>query len=460
MARRFDGVLHVDTNRARLETPDGVRTLIPFPREAVDARVDISKKEMEAMGTRLFGYLRGQSVRIEGDLEGVVVFNARIAKNRQPVEDVTLAPEGRDKFTREIHDHFHKNASGIARKLNQAGIRSVSALYHRIQDDPRMEIPAFSRYLGVAGDRIRDFLRKLRSDPSSGALVSASPRRPVFRGIDLQAFKDVKGVPVKKKAPELPPPLPKSARTPHLPSSVDLRKYVTKVKDQGPRGTCVAHAALAALEAAATRKGLASVARLDLSEQYVYWAAKQIDGSPSDEGTFIEYAAEVLVNGVPKKSFPGGTCHEKQWPYNKLPMVHNESQDPPPGKVKKAVAKRWSRALGFGVLKHSSIQALKSALAAGECVAISVYTYHFWTDDFGWREGVISLPLGIKPDGAHAICLVGYKDDDATHGDGYFIFKNSWDVTWGFARTDPGYGSLPYRYVIKEAIEAFTFKVT
>ena len=63
-----------------------------------------------------------------------------------------------------------------------------------------------------------------------------------------------------------------------------------------------------------------------------------------------------------------------------------------------------------------------------------------------------------SPAGQLAAVVTGYRDADGTHGDGYFIFKNSWDVVWGYGRPDPGFGSLPYRYVIKEAIEAFTVR--
>jgi C1A family cysteine protease len=87
-------------------------------------------------------------------------------------------------------------------------------------------------------------------------------------------------------------------------------------------------------------------------------------------------------------------------------------------------------------------------------------TYHFWEDDYTWREGVISLPLGIEANGAHAICLTGYTDSDAMHRDGYFTFKNHWGEEWGHNRADKGFGSLPYRYFLREAIEAYAFVVS
>ena len=189
----------------------------------------------------------------------------------------------------------------------------------------------------------------------------------------------------------------------------------------------------------------------------MYWACKQIDGAMNSEGTFIEYAVEVLLNGVPKEKLPGRVCLEKRWKYNRNPVAGNESQGPLPKGVRKLLSdNKQHRASRVTQIKHNSIKAIKTALADNRCVGLSVYTYHFWTDDYAWREGVISLPLSIAPDGAHAICLVGYRDNDADHADGYFIFKNDWDTTWGHGRPDPGFGSLPYRYVLKEAIEAYT----
>ena len=146
---RLSGVLRVDARRARLDTAKGLRTLIPYPREATRSRVAITKREMEAMGEKLFGYLAGQEVVIAGDLVKAAVFNARVAKSRLSIADVRLSPESKDKFAREIRRFFKRDPSAVARKLNDAGIRTVSALYHRIRDDDRQEVPAFAEYLDV-----------------------------------------------------------------------------------------------------------------------------------------------------------------------------------------------------------------------------------------------------------------------------------------------------------------------
>jgi len=453
--RKFSGVIRAQQSRAKLETPRGTYTLIPYPQQAA-----LSIKMMEAMGEKLFGYLDGQAADIEGNLADDVIYNARTAESGMSIQDVRLAPESKDRFSVEIEQHFRKGSSEITEKLNLAGIRTVSALYHRIKNNYEPEVAAFSKYLKVREERIKEFISALEANADNRALVAASPRFPVRRGVNLAVMAQLKGVPVKMKAPSAPPQFPAVGVTPELPSKVDMTVHVTPVKNQGMRGTCVAHTVAACLEAELIKKGKATSKKLDLSEQYLYWGCKHVDGSPNTEGTFIEYAVEVLLNGVAKKKLAGGVCKDKEWPYNRLPVTGNESHNPPPAAALKSFkGNKQDRVLNYTRLKHNSIKAVKAALAAGHCVGLSVYTYHFWTDDFAWREGVISLPINIQPDDAHAVCLVGYRDNDATHSDGYFIFKNSWDIQWGYGRPDPGYGSLPYRYLLKEAIEAFTVEV-
>ncbi len=171
---------------------------------------------------------------------------------------------------------------------------------------------------------------------------------------------------------------------------------------------------------------------------------------------------KILLDGIKAEGYLSGVCKEQDWPYNTVSIAGNQSQGPLPAnasKVMKGVKGRIFSISRSTELKPTSIEGLKATLADNHCIGLSVYTYHFWTDNYTWREGVISLPFRIKPDGAHAVCLVGYKDNDATHSDGYFIFKNSWGTNWGAGRPDPGFGSLPYRYVVTEGIEAWCANV-
>ncbi len=70
-------------------------------------------------------------------------------------------------------------------------------------------------------------------------------------------------------------------------------------------------------------------------------------------------------------------------------------------------------------------------------------------------EGTLS-PI-VRLETAHAICLAGYQDDATVPGGGYFIVRNSWGVEWGKQCPDnPGYGWLPYDYVRRYGLTAFT----
>jgi C1A family cysteine protease len=65
---------------------------------------------------------------------------------------------------------------------------------------------------------------------------------------------------------------------------------------------------------------------------------------------------------------------------------------------------------------------------------------------------------GDMPDGAHALCVVGYEVDATAPGGGVFIVRNSWGTSWAkphgrFGR--PGYGALYFDYLTKYGLQAF-----
>jgi hypothetical protein len=258
---RFSGVIRVHKTIAKLDTRRGLFTLNPYPQQA-----PLSAKTMLGMGKNLFGYLDGQQVEVSGTLSGDVIHNAHLATSEEPIQDVQIAPESKDAFAQDIEQYFKKESREIAAKLNDVGIRTVSALYHRIRNNFADELAVFSKYLKVSGRRIEEFLDKLKVDPANQALVRASPRFQVRRGINLQLLSQVKGVPAVKKPPTAPPKFPDEATTTHLPTTVDLAVHATPVKNQGMRGTCVAHTALACLEADYIKAGKARPS-LNLSEQ-------------------------------------------------------------------------------------------------------------------------------------------------------------------------------------------------
>jgi C1A family cysteine protease len=447
---KIEGKVSIDKGQAILRKGAKRVVLLPYP-----VGTELPQVQMESIGVALFAYLNERQVRLRGDLEGGVLYNARIADPVRKVLDVPLVSEKKkDPLQLEMQQYFKRDADEISRSLNFAGIRSIAAFYHRLKgnaDGPK----AMAAYLRVPKDSLLQFAadieRESEKDSRKRRLIAAPVRFPVARGVNTARLKMEQGVPATRSATARPLAFPTSEATPDLPSKVDHRKHMTPVRGQGQRGTCVAHTAAAMMEHALIRaqKGKRN---LDLSEQYLYWACKTIDGYPDDEGTFIQYAVDVLRDGILAEQLSGGACRERFWVYAPAVIEKNESHAPLPKRVRNAP--RFSANIVKKV-NQTSISDLKNALADGHCVGLSVYTYDFWDDPYAWSEGVISLPFGIKSNGAHAVCLVGYEDEDDTHGDGYFIFKNSWTNAWGASHPTPGYGNLPYRYVLTEAIEAW-----
>lgn len=242
----------------------------------------------------------------------------------------------------------------------------------------------------------------------------------------------------------MPPP----AAAP-LPASANLVAQMPAIRDQAHRGTCVAHAALAAVENLRTAQSVF----LDMSEQFLYWDCKQNDGIPAISGTYIGVAMPLLVND--------GCCGESAWPYVGTPIPGNESQDPPPAGAKaQALSHRIAR---FNQLSPTSVLDIKVELVRGRCVAFSIPVFNSWYQNAAVRaSGDIVLPFpGEAFNGGHAMCICGYQDDPAEEpiGGGRFILRNSWDSAWGTASPHGvGFGTIPYAYIARFGREAYSIE--
>ena len=158
----------------------------------------------------------------------------------------------------------------------------------------------------------------------------------------------------------------------------------------------------------------------EFSEQFLYHETKLIDGAPDSCGTWQVKAATVL-SGL-------GECREAVWNYNPLGPCNNNGSEPASAR---ADAARYK--LQTIVLNPKDVNAIKSALAGGSVVGFSIPVYNSWYQSSYTRQtGRINMRLGDEPAaGGHAMCLIGYQDDPAASGGGFFILRNSWDTTWG-----------------------------
>jgi hypothetical protein len=242
--------------------------------------------------------------------------------------------------------------------------------------------------------------------------------------------------------PDIPTDGGPASMAPLLPS-VDLHNRFGPVRDQGQRGTCVAHASTAVREFLSGQQSSQS----DFSEQFLYWDCKKHDMLPDAEGTFIRVAMDRLdVDGIPVES---------DWPYNPNPIPGNEAHDPAPaGILDKANPYRISSSSG---LSATNVDSLRQALANESPVAFTVPVYTYWFTEPANSSGDIRMPLpGEKVEGGHAMCMVGYETDPNVPGGGYFLIRNSWGTGWASQSViAAGYARIPFAFISQYAKSAY-----
>ena len=242
--------------------------------------------------------------------------------------------------------------------------------------------------------------------------------------------------------------LPAELAEQSLPDEADLTGRMAPVRDQGRRGTCVAFAG------AALREYLTGRGDCDLSEQLLYWSCKERDGYPG-EGTYLHAGVEALLET--------GICLEADWPYNPSSVDGNEGQGPPPGGARAAAMEFVMDEALCLVPRPSAPKALRpfKVFLGGESprpVALAVPLFDSFFSQPTRRTGRVIMPLpGESVRGGHAMCIVGYKDDQAVPGGGFFIVRNSWGEGWAYnCQYGPGHALLPYRYVEDHCWEAYS----
>jgi hypothetical protein len=234
------------------------------------------------------------------------------------------------------------------------------------------------------------------------------------------------------------------------PSGASFVELLSPVRDQGNRGTCVAHAVLAAFEYA---QRVVHAQKFDGSEQFIYWATKQRDGHPQISGTWAANMLPTLADV--------GVCPEEAWAYNSEEIAGNESQDPPaPGAVEAAVAFAGAQS---AAVDKTSVGGILAMLDQGQPVIVSLDTYQNWDNNPALDlYGNFPMPLpGSQRVGGHAMLACGYAADSEFAGGGYLILRNSWGSDWApQSRIAPGYGLLPFAYIGEPYCdEAFTCTV-
>ncbi len=211
-----------------------------------------------------------------------------------------------------------------------------------------------------------------------------------------------------------------------IPEKIDYTEAITPVRDQGNEGVCVGFASVCGMKEYQEQKDYGKP--VELSPRFVYSECKKVDGSPNSEGTSIRVAMKVLSET--------GVCRELLWPYSP-----HQTDNPRLGYLvdaSKFKIQSYARIL--------NLHELKLTLAThGPNVTIGVMVYQGMMTT---KNGVVPLPKRRdRALGGHAIYPVGYNDKTQ-----FVKFKNSWGEGWG----NNGFGYLPYRYITRYMIDAWS----
>lgn len=210
-----------------------------------------------------------------------------------------------------------------------------------------------------------------------------------------------------------------------VPSSMDLRKDFSPIKDQGDMGACSAFALVSIIEYILKKNRQPDI---DLSEQFVYYNARKADGTSTlDAGSSLYSVIQTLKND--------GVCLEHFFPYN----PDNLSQEPPVEALNDAQTRKVMVAKNV----KKDLHTIKSAISEGYPVAISLKIFN----SFNPRKGFIRIPseneIQNEQSGNHAMVICGYNDEAR-----FFVVRNSWGVKFGVK----GYCFIPYGYIENELL--------
>ena len=299
------------------------------------------------------------------------------------------------------------------------------------------------------------------------------------------------------------------ARTHNIPSATSLVSKMPPIYEQALRGTCVSNAATAMLE-------YYEDCKMRLSVQYLFAATKEVEraalernlsrlrmGEPLDpefehfhhskllqlrmmadanggintpvmrpyltqfEET-VRTRYEMMEGSLLRSCFNvleyRGTCRYALWPYagvSAAPLFGpGERVTYPPGSDEDAKKHRVLSGL-YLLPAPNNVDEIRGILAGVNdrrpmpvCVTVSFFagcdgeTFTFPRTE-ETPDGLVAKDEWL---GVHGMLIVGYVDNAAAPGGGYFLVRNSLGEAWG----NRGYGKLPYAYVACFALEAGT----
>jgi len=233
---------------------------------------------------------------------------------------------------------------------------------------------------------------------------------------------------------------PASSRNLPLPVVINLwqRKGAANiaVDDQGPYGSCTAHAMRYAWRLWRNRLNANEVPALpSRTFWYAQSRARIRENLKFDRGSTNQATVWVLANQ--------GMVTESVWPYSR----ENIYRAPTMAIVNSARSQRCSVPTAFRFFANpaSTLNSLRTALAQGRSIIIAVLVYSSFMTSSTMRSGKIPLPNPRRERmlGGHAITLTGYDFNRAI-----FTFRNSWGTRVGMN----GSFEIPFAYIANPSL--------
>lgn len=215
----------------------------------------------------------------------------------------------------------------------------------------------------------------------------------------------------------------------NLPKKVDLAAQLPSPGDQGKQNSCTAWAVAFAVKSFQEKREIG----WDFSDKHLFSPAfvyNQINGG-QDRGALLRDAIDVILN-------------EGVAPLSLMPYQDGNYTAQPNDALKKTAAA--FKGLSYRRLDEKDVPQIKSFLASGEPVILSVMTYKNFLPKGMVRSGNVYKEKVGGFLGGHAIVAVGYDDDRNA-----VKILNSWGRGWG----ESGYGWIDYQFFPQVVMQAF-----
>ena len=201
-------------------------------------------------------------------------------------------------------------------------------------------------------------------------------------------------------------------------------KNLPPILNQGPLGTCVAHAFSYAVSQQTKQF-------INLSRLHMYALCRILDNTPlnQDDGTTVRSACQAI------RSY--GVCRENVYPY----ILANVEYLPPLAAFNNS--KKFQKFTYFFI--NQDLASLKNALQRyNSPIIFGILLYKSFMDA---TNGIIPMPKVATETalGGHCVSIIGYNDVSQR-----FTCANSWSARWG----QNGYFTIPYAYVLNPTLAA------